>query len=88
MLQMSDGTVAMPPFSIQTTPSYRLPFFLLNPLDHDDVGCPSTGRKKQHSYVAEGDGEKCSSCAHLIGKKQRADIEEYRGNFPDGLSAL
>lgn len=87
VVQLSDGAVALTPFAVEMTPSYRLPFFLLNPLDHDDVGCPATKRRSQHVYVADGDGEKCTACGHKIGREQRADIEEYRANFPSNIAS-
>jgi hypothetical protein len=88
VLQMSDGSIAVAPFSVETTFARRLPFFLLHPLDHDDVGCPSTKRSNPHAYVAVADGEKCSACGHQIGKEQRADIEAYRSNFPNVIGAV
>ena len=85
--QLSDGNIDRLPVMMETPVAYRLTYWLFHPLDHDDVGCPSTRRKEPHRYVKKGDAEVCENCGHTITSEQRADINSYRAAHPNLLPA-
>lgn len=76
-----DGGRQLPAVTIQTTPWYRLPYFLFHPLGHRSFKCREEG--PPHRYVRVGSSYTCDTCGAVLVGQDADDYRSYVQEFPD-----
>lgn len=84
IVHLYDGKAQREAQAAETTPYYRLPYFLFHPQFHDDVRCKARGSGRLH-VLRERDGGavRCDVCGLVLTGEKAADLAAYRAAFPD-----
>ena len=69
---------------IETAPWYRLPYYLLNPLEHPNVRCTNG----IHSYKQKDNGLVCSTCGHALSGWALSDYKFSKAALDRFMTAI